>query len=217
MNEPIFLRHNKIDLALHSLRSGTGRPLLILHGLGDHIRPECPEWASAWPGPVYGLDFTGHGRSTVPVGGGYTAEVLMGDVDAALAHLGPCTLVGFGLGGYIALLLAGARPKLVRGAIIADGTGISGGPSAPSTSLMITSVIRQGRAPDAWALVELARDPRPADYALQLVHQAALLSGLDDPIAVCARFRPPWLAAAADHPAVLVTDLATALSTFASS
>ena len=36
-----------------------------------------------WPGPVYGLDFTGHGASTVPVGGGYSAEMLLADADTA--------------------------------------------------------------------------------------------------------------------------------------
>ena len=50
-----------------------------------------PSGRQAWPGAVWGLDFTGHGASTVPVGGGYSAELLMGDADAALAELGPAT------------------------------------------------------------------------------------------------------------------------------
>ena len=33
---PVILRHNRIDLALWELRPGTGRPLLLLHGLGEH-------------------------------------------------------------------------------------------------------------------------------------------------------------------------------------
>ena len=88
MNAVTFLRHNRIDLALHHLRDreagGTGRPLLLLHGLGERTPDRVPGVVE-WSGPVYGLDFTGHGRSTVPVGGGYSAEILVGDVDAVLA------------------------------------------------------------------------------------------------------------------------------------
>ena len=51
------------------------------------------------------------------------------DVDAALAALEPQTLYGEGLGAYIALLTAGARPDRVRGAILADGPGLAGGGS----------------------------------------------------------------------------------------
>jgi pimeloyl-ACP methyl ester carboxylesterase len=40
----------------------------------------------------------------------------MADVDIALRHLGEATVLGRGLGGYVAFLIAGARPTLVRGA-----------------------------------------------------------------------------------------------------
>ena len=33
------------------------------------------------------LDFTGHGLSTIPPGGGYNAEILLADADIALAAL----------------------------------------------------------------------------------------------------------------------------------
>ena len=32
---PVMLQHNQISLALHKVREGTGRALLMLHGLGD--------------------------------------------------------------------------------------------------------------------------------------------------------------------------------------
>ncbi len=51
-------------------------------------RPRPRPSTTAGPGPIFALDFTGHGASTVPSGGGYTAEMLMADVDAALAELG---------------------------------------------------------------------------------------------------------------------------------
>jgi pimeloyl-ACP methyl ester carboxylesterase len=79
------LPHNKVELALHELRAGTGRPLLLLHGLGERTPDAAPAEVAGWPGPVLGLDFTGHGRSSVPRGGGYSAELLMADVDVTLA------------------------------------------------------------------------------------------------------------------------------------
>lgn len=78
-----WVRHGRSDLALQCLREGEGRALLLLHGLGERTPTVAPDWVAPWPGPVWGLDFTGHGRSTLPRGGGYTAEMLLGDADAA--------------------------------------------------------------------------------------------------------------------------------------
>ena len=46
-----------------------------------------PAYASAWPGRIMALDFTGHGASTLPSGGGYTAELVMADADIAIQHI----------------------------------------------------------------------------------------------------------------------------------
>ncbi len=51
----------RVLLALHELRSGEGRPLLLLHGLGERTPDRVPAYVEAWDGPVFGLDFTGHG------------------------------------------------------------------------------------------------------------------------------------------------------------
>ena len=81
------LRHNTGGSAGPPPARGTGpgRPLLLLHGLGERSPETVPAWAATWPGPV--------SRSTSPAtatprcrrAAGYTAEVLMGDVDIALA------------------------------------------------------------------------------------------------------------------------------------
>lgn len=196
-----LLRHNKIDLALHTLRAGEGTPLLLLHGLGERSPATVPAHAAAWPGPITALDFTGHGDSTLPTGGGYTAEILMADVDAALDHLGAATIVGRGLGAYIALLVAGARSARVRGTVLADGPGISGGPSVP-TSQPVIKIAPVDSTPDPYALAELGRDLRPPDYATAFSRLALQGSELDEPITVVARFRPAWLEAVAREPGV---------------
>jgi pimeloyl-ACP methyl ester carboxylesterase len=211
------LRHAKVTLALHELRGGEGRALLLLHGLGERSPAAVPERVRSWPGPVLALDFTGHGESTIPRGGGYSAEVLMADADAALARLGSATLLGRGVGAYVALLLAGARPRQVRGAILCDGPGLAGGGSRPgSPTVLVPWLSARGRAaPDPFALAELARDLRPPDYATSFLRQATQLSGLARPISVCAVERPDWLRAVVAEPEVEETTLEAALAHYA--
>jgi pimeloyl-ACP methyl ester carboxylesterase len=217
-----MLRHGKVDLALHHLRDAIApgaRPLLILHGLGEAAPTSTPGWASTWPGPVDALDFTGHGRSTIPRGGGYTAELLLGDADAALAALtggdqtASITVVGRGLGAYIALQIAGARAPQVHGAVLVDGPGLAGGPTGP-TSQSFFSLPPAASAPDPYALVELGRDLRPPDYATLFVRLALAGSDLDEPIAVASVFRPEWLDAVVREHGVLDTTLAEALALY---
>jgi len=213
--ELVQLRHNRVGLALHRLRDGEGTPLLMLHGLGGRTPSAAPDDVATWPGPVYGLDLTGHGASDTPAGGGYTAEVLLGDVDTALAHLGPATLLGRGLGAYLALLVAGARPELVRGALLDDGPGLDGGGPGPG-SPVILHALPANASPDPWALLELASDVRPPDYALSFARQAVHLAGLAVPVWVAARARPPWLEAVLTEPGVEVGPFDEGLAALAS-
>jgi pimeloyl-ACP methyl ester carboxylesterase len=218
-----MLRHGKVELALHQLRDATaarGRPLLILHGLGEAAPRSAPRWADGWPGPVAALDFTGHGASTIPRGGGYTAELLLGDADAALDSLTggdpthAITVVGRGLGAYVALQIAGARASQVHGAILVDGPGLAGGPTGP-TSQSFFSLPPSDHAPDPYALVELGRDLRPPDYATLFVRLALAGSSLEEPIAVASVFRPEWLEAVAREHGVMQATLAEALDVYA--
>lgn len=213
----VELTHVGTRLALHRLRDGDGRPLLCLHGLGERTPDVVPRHLAGWPGPVWGLDFTGHGESSVPSGGGYTAEVMMADVDHALAHLGEATVIGRGLGAYIALLIAGARPTLVAGAILTDGPGLAGGGPSPHSPVSVHPApgTPLDRSPDPYALLELARDIRPADYAVSYVHQALQFSGLHEPLTVVGVVRPPWLAAVADHEGVIADSIPQALARYA--
>jgi pimeloyl-ACP methyl ester carboxylesterase len=209
------IQHARVKLALHVLRTVEGGPmLLLLHGLGRSAERAIPSDAAAWPGSVCSLDFTGHGESGIPPGGGYTCEILMGDADAALGEIGPATIVGRGLGGYIALLISGARPSLVRGVVIADGPGLAGGGVRPG-SLHIdvpnTAAVAGHATPDPFALLELSTDVRPRDYAANFVRSAVQLSPLDAPITVAAASRPPWLQAVIEAYGVRMSSVADAL------
>ncbi|MGA0117753.1 MAG: alpha/beta fold hydrolase [Ilumatobacteraceae bacterium] len=190
----ISLQHNRITLALHHVKDAEGPALLLLHGLGESAT-NMATLPLSWNGPIWALDFTGHGESTVPRGGGYSAEILMADVDVALRHIGPATIVGRGLGGYIAFLIAGARPQLVRGVVILDGPGLAGGAVHATSSSEIAITARTGTTPDPWALIELSRDARPPNYAVTFVQLARNGSTLDEPIAVTCKVSPPWIEA----------------------
>jgi pimeloyl-ACP methyl ester carboxylesterase len=214
---PVVLRHNKIRLALHELRAGAGRPLLHLHGLAERSPSTVPAHLAAWPGPVWALDLSGHGDSDVAIGAGYFCEALMGDVDMAIAHLGPVTIYGRGLGAYIGLLAAGGRAEQVRGTILSDGPGLAGGGATPASPAVASSVgpPPPGGTPDPWAIYELTRDVRPPDYAATFARQAAIRSGLDAAIAVVGVNRPPWLEAVAAEPGVVECTIDEALQLFA--
>jgi pimeloyl-ACP methyl ester carboxylesterase len=204
------LAHHRSRLALHRLRDGVGRPLLLLHGLGEQTPEDVPWFAAEWPGPVFGLDFTGHGASTLPAGGGYSAEVLLADADAAVAHLGEVTVAGRGLGAYVALLLAGARPDVVLGTVLLDGPGMIASDNGPGSSAPLTVDTTALAPPDPFALLELSRDIRTTDYAAVLVRMALMGSPIAEPVTVATINRPAWLAAVADEPGVAVVEAADA-------
>jgi len=213
------VRHNRVDLALHRLAEDSSgasvHPLLRLHGLGESTLPEAAE-PVVWPGAVYGLDFTGHGASTLPVGGGYTSEILVGDVDAALQHLdSPVTILGRGLGAYIGMLAAAARPDVVMGVVLADGPGLAGGGVHPGSPALVRPAERTG-TPDPYALLELARDVRPADYARNFAGYAMEGSDLDLPLWVATVVRPAWLEAIVGEPGVGEGSIERGLATYAS-
>lgn len=197
MAETRKLAHGRIRLALHVLAEGPGDALLLLHAL----RGSSAGWNGAWqgwPGPVFALDFSGHGASDHPRGAAYTPELLLADADAALAHVGPARLAGAGLGAYVALLLAGARSDAVEAALLLPGAGIEGGGPHPDPSrsddgetvLERLERAERGAGADPW-LRHLERDVRPPDYAAAFARAARrLLLGEDGTP------RPPWWEAA---------------------
>lgn len=210
-----YIRHNRLRLALHKLKHGNARALLLLHGLGERSPIKlAPEYAD-WPGPVYALDFTGHGASDVPKGGGYSCEFLMADADAALAHLQCATIVGRGLGAYVGLLLAGARPLQVRGVILRDGPGLAGGGSSAKSPYIPVVDTRQPAPPDPYAIADLSTDARPPAYACHYARLAMQYSGLTQPISLCIDEPADWLMEVANLLPVKKSSLIEALRGYA--
>ena len=216
MSKITYLTHSRVKLALHTLREGNEPNLLLLHGLGEHTPSGLPDKFNDWPGAIYSLDFTGHGDSTVPRGGGYTAELLMSDADIALAHLGNATIAGRGIGAYVAVLLAGGRPDNVRGTILLDGPGLAGGGSGSTSPFIVFPDMTQMTPPDPFVLAELSVDVRPPDYVMEFVRLASQYSNLSRPISICCEEKPDWLAAMVGQPGVEDVGLSEALNFYSS-
>jgi len=182
------LKHGHIFLELHELRGGSGLPLLLLH----ELRRSSADWEQSlqWLGPVYGLDFCGHGGSGWIDGGGYYPELLAGDADAALAHLGCAAVAGAGLGAYVALMVAGARPASVPAALLLPGAGLEGAGPVPEYDVPLPRIDAIAAAPangfDPFvALLEYF--VRPREYACDLADAARRILLVED-----VSERPPW-------------------------
>jgi hypothetical protein len=204
-----------VSLALHPLRESAGPALLCLHAVGGSGL-DFASAAAHWPGPVFGLDFSGHGDSAPLRGGGYAPEVLAGDADAALAHVGSACLAGSGIGAYVALLLAGARSDAVPAALLLPGAGLAGGGPAPDgAGRSIPRWIEEDAAPPPGsdpAVRRLEWDLRPPDYAdafARAARRLLLASGEPAP--------PPWWEAVCASPTAEAApgDLAGALAQLA--
>jgi len=116
-------------MRLHVEGHGDGEPLLLHQGLGQASwvwRGQLPAFARRFRTIVF--DTRGTGRSPAP-GEPYGIADLADDaariLDGRAAHV-----VGFSMGGYVALTLALAHPQLVRSLVLA-GTGPGGSGRVP--------------------------------------------------------------------------------------
>lgn len=200
----IKLQHGHMWLALHRLQAGEGAPLLLLHALAGSAH-DWDAQALGWLGPVYALELSGHGRSGHVRGGGYTPELWAADADAALSELGDdAILVGAGVGAYVALLLAGARPESVRGAVLLAGRGLDGAGAeqdfsqvpVPLPASDLSGALREEPATDP-AVHFSDAIVRPVEYARAMAQEAGPIVLCEDRAA-----RPPWWRGLHDVPQV---------------
>lgn len=109
-----IVRANELDLFYQS--SGSGVPLLFIHGLGSSAADwELQEPVFAGKYRVIAPDLRGHWRSAKPPGP-YSMSQFSADLAALLKQLdaGPAHVVGLSLGGGIAFQLALDAPQLVK-------------------------------------------------------------------------------------------------------
>lgn len=102
---------------------GTGRALLLVHGItASHAAWPAVVASLTGPHAILAPDLRGRGANhALPPPYGLTAHVT--DLLAVLDQAGidDCTVVGHSLGAYIALELAAAAPRRVRGLVLVDG------------------------------------------------------------------------------------------------
>ncbi|QNG17384.1 alpha/beta hydrolase [Rhodococcus triatomae] len=138
--------HAPREVDLHPLHDegGTGRPILLLHGLMGSART----WHRHLPwlrefGHVYTFDAAGHGRPAPPE---LTTEAFVEDL---VRHLDggreagrfdePLTVVGHSMGGLHGWMLAATRPELVRALVVEDMAPDFRGRTAENWATMIAA------------------------------------------------------------------------------
>jgi pimeloyl-ACP methyl ester carboxylesterase len=157
--------------------AGEGPPVLLICGTGQP--------ADLWFAQVADLVAAGHrvitfdnrgcGRSAAPPAP-YRVADMAADTAALIEYLGlgPCDVIGYSLGGYIAQQLAVTCPALVRRLVLVAGVG-----AAPAYAL--------ARARAAVDLA-LALDPLPSSFdvadLLLSLHSMAQLQNDDDAVKV---------------------------------
>ena len=191
------ITHGRVTLELHELARREGPTVLLLHALYGSS-DDWGETPAAWPGRVYALDFAGHGKSDWVAGGVYYPENLAADIDAALQHIGGAAIAGAGLGAYLGLLVAGARPDLVSAALLLPGAGLDGGGAVPDFDAPFPDLDHPAPAASgADPLVRLLEVyVRPVEYAAPFAQAARRLLLVED-----GSPRPPWWEAVRRSPA----------------
>jgi pimeloyl-ACP methyl ester carboxylesterase len=95
---------------------GSGRPMILLHGglgSGEMFGPTLPILAADHQ--VFAVDLQGHGR-TADIDRPIDVRLMAGDIAALIEHLGldKPDVVGYSLGGGVAIQTAVRHPQLVR-------------------------------------------------------------------------------------------------------
>ncbi len=116
------VRASGLDLAYREWNRGGSEPVVLLHGITSS--------SSAWEATashlggrrVLAVDARGHGESDWDPGEAYGGDQHFADVASLLNALGieRCTLVGFSMGGGIAMLAAACLPERVSGLVVVD-------------------------------------------------------------------------------------------------
>lgn len=113
---------------MHFLVGGSGRPLVLVHGLGSR----ADDWADLIPQlihgghRVYAVDLLGYGKSSQPRDAAYSISQQAGMVEGFLdsQHLQQVDLAGWSMGGWIAMRIALQQPERIRRLVLLDSAGL---------------------------------------------------------------------------------------------
>ncbi|MFN8623579.1 MAG: alpha/beta fold hydrolase [Chloroflexota bacterium] len=182
--------------------TGTGRPLVLLHGglgSGEMFGPILPLLAAGRR--VITVDLQGHGR-TADIDRPITLAGMAGDIAALSDHLGlgQADLMGYSLGGGVALQVAVRHPELVRRLILVSAYVRSTDPYPEIRAQQ--GAVSAAIAPmmEGTPMLELYRRvaPRPEDFPRLLDKMGAWMAEPFDLSSDLAAVRVPTLFASAD-------------------
>ncbi len=123
-------RIGDIDVCFRS--EGEGRPVVLVHGIGQDHRSWAPQFTATIAGHrLVAYDVRGHGGSSVGNGQGTLGQLADDLIRFLEAVTGPAICVGFSLGGTIVLCAAANRPDLVRGIVAMATSSVVGKSAVP--------------------------------------------------------------------------------------
>lgn len=117
---------NDITVAYVEVGDTTGRSVVLVHGLAEDKNSWDGTQTDLAPIHTIAYDLRGHGDTTVGQGDATLAQ-LGNDLIGFLEKVtGPAVVVGFSLGGTIALWAAAERPDLVTQAVVLGTSSVVG-------------------------------------------------------------------------------------------
>jgi len=199
-------RVNGIDLYYET--HGSGAPLVLLHGgIGeiDMFGPVLPALAAGRQ--VIAVDLQGHG-GTADIARPLSYEAMADDVAALVHHLGlsNASVLGYSLGGGVALRTAIQHPQVVRRLVIVSTPFKRAGWHRENLDGMAqtTSAVAESlKQTPLWELYS-KKAPRPQDFPRLLDKMASFLSRDYDWSAEVAALRQPTMVVSGDWDAVRI-------------
>jgi pimeloyl-ACP methyl ester carboxylesterase len=114
------------DIEVSYTESGSGKPVVLVHGLAEDRSTWAVQQRELRELHTFAYDMRGHGDTSLGKGEA-SLEQLGRDLLAFLEKVtGPAAVVGFSLGGTIALWAAAERPDLVTHAVVLGTSSVVG-------------------------------------------------------------------------------------------
>ncbi|HEX9185969.1 MAG TPA: alpha/beta fold hydrolase [Vicinamibacteria bacterium] len=126
---------------LHYLEAGSGRPLVLVHGLGSSAMQDWGRLIAPLGRRfhVYAPDLPGFGESDRPAAADYSIAMQVEAVRAFMRAKGidRTRLAGISMGGWISARLAGEHPERIERLVLVAAAGMRpDGPTIPAESLL---------------------------------------------------------------------------------
>ena len=114
------------DVEVAYTEAGSGAPVVLIHGLAEARGTWAVQQRELTDLHTFAYDLRGHGETTL--GNAEATLAQLGDdlIGFLEAVTGPAAVVGFSLGGTVALWAAAHRPDLVRQAIVLGTSSVVG-------------------------------------------------------------------------------------------